>query len=125
MAHVFMPRCFDAPEGVYTGPVTVKITGNVGQTRCYAQIGGTKHTMSITLEVEQESVVTLYIYNYTSNSFVQSSEIYIDNVTVATATNEGKTYNWTIPKGVQTVNIKLEEADDDLYQAAFITVTTK
>ena len=101
-------------------PITVTITGTGDSRKCYATINGTKQYSAGTHKVNDGDTITFGIhgYNITAIGFVM-----IDGTEVLRATNDSlKTYDWTVPSGISTVEIAMEYGGS--YSYGRIEVTT-
>ena len=110
---LFLRRCY--PE--LTVDVTVTGTGNTSY--CYATIGGTTVIAAGTYTVKAGDVITFGVSG-TSSRYYGSVEI--DGITVLTVTSSKKTYDWTVPDGISSINIAL--AYNGARKYGTITVTT-
>ena len=99
--------------------IPVTITGSGNASTCYATINGKKYTAATSgVEVFPGDVITLCIYSAGKG---YNAYLYIDETRVATATNQTKTYNWTVPEGKETIDINLSAGSN--YTNIRITTT--
>ena len=85
--------------------IAVTITGSGDSDRCYATINGTKQYKAGTHEVNTGDTITFGVYGKPfGNGWVK-----IDGTIVLEATGSStKTYDWTVPSGISTVEIEME-----------------
>lgn len=99
-------------------PIAVTITGAGKSGYCYATINGTKQYSAGTHEVEAGDVITFGVYGKDSSS---PGTLTIDGTEVLRVTNNTmQTYDWTVPKGISTVEIAMAYS----LSRGTITVTT-
>ena len=97
--------------------VAVTITGTGDKSYCYATINGTKQYSAGTHEVNAGDKITFGVVG----SNINYGEVKIDGTQVLKVTSGStKTYDWTVPSGISTVEIKMN------YNFGYgrITVTT-
>ena len=84
--------------------IAVTITGKGNASYCYAKINGTKQYSAGTHEVNAGDTITFGVYgNVRDHGYVE-----IDGTQVLKATGSAtKTYNWTVPDGISTVEIAM------------------
>ena len=86
--------------------IAVTITGTGNSRYCYAIINGTKQYSAGTHEVNTGDTITFGIYGESKKNY---SLVTIDGTNVLTVSNSStKTYDWTVPNGISTVNIAME-----------------
>ena len=100
-------------------PITVTITGAGSVNYCYATINGTNQYSAGTHEVNAGDTITFGIFGRSSSTY---GLVTIDGTEVLRVTDKTtKTYNWTVPNGISTVEIAM------VYESrskGTITVTT-
>ena len=100
--------------------IAVTITGTGNSSYCYAIINGTKKYSAGTHEVNAGDTITFGVVGYRSP---YSGFVKIDGTQVLEVTSlRTKTYDWTVPSGISTVEIKLTYSSKGAYGR--ITVTT-
>ena len=100
--------------------IVVTITGSGSVNDCYAIINGTRQYRAGTHEVNAGDTITFGVYGRNSTNY---GAVTIDGTRVLKVTNEKtKTYDWTVPSGISTIEIDLETAKSFSYGR--ITVTT-
>ena len=98
---------------------SVTITGSGKATYCYAIINGTKQYSAGTYEVHVGDTITFGVYGYNTST---AGWVKIDGTEVLRVTNGSlKTYDWTVPWGISTIEIMMASQTDDYGR---ITVTT-
>ena len=86
-------------------PITVTITGAGSANYCYATINGTKQYSAGTHEVNAGDTITFGIFGRSSSTY---GFVKIDGTEVLRVTDKTtKTYNWTVPNGISTVEIAM------------------
>ena len=102
-------------------PITVTITGAGSSSRCYAIINGTKQYEAGTHEVNAGDTITFGVSGYPIlTGFVKVDGTKVLEVTTPSA----KTYDWTVPSGISTVEIAMHISSYTSAYAGRITVTT-
>lgn len=84
--------------------IAVTITGAGNSQYCYATINGTKQYSAGTHEVNAGDTITFGVFgskNYYGSVTIDGTQV----LRVITARTE--TYNWTVPNGILTVDIKM------------------
>ena len=103
-------------KAAQAGPVLVTITGTGSSTNAYTTINGNVYTSAASgVEVIQGDVISFYIKG-------SGGSVTIDGETVATGGMFAKTYDWTVPEGIQEVVIVLTLTGSG--SIGSITVTT-
>jgi hypothetical protein len=84
----------------------IAITGSGNSSYCYAIINGTKYSSATSnVEVTSGDIITFGVYGQGNNV---EGIVEINGVDVLTVTDQTtKTYNWTVPNGVEAINISL------------------
>ena len=83
--------------------IAVTITGAGDANYCYATINGTQQYSAGTHEVKAGDTITFGVYgNQKDTGYVE-----IDGANVLLARNGSKTYDWTVPDGISTVEIAM------------------
>ena len=99
--------------------IAVTITGSGNKDYCYATINGTKQYSAGTHEVYAGDTITFGVFGGTHKAY---GLVTIDGTEVLRVTGGStKTYDWTVPSGISTIEIAL------IYQSwsyGRITVTT-
>lgn len=99
-------------------PIAVTITGSGNSASCYATINGTKQYKAGTHEVNAGDTITFGVIGAGSSP----GWVEIDGIQVLRVTNrKTETYDWTVPRGISTVEIAMELIP---FSHAEITVTT-
>ena len=99
--------------------VTVKVASPGDATYCYAIINGTKRYSIGTFEVHVGDTITFGVYGYNTST---AGWVKIDGTEVLRVTNSSlKTYDWTVPCGISTIEIRMSSQTHDYGR---ITVTT-
>ena len=99
-------------------PIAVTITGAGDSSKCYAIINGTERYSAGTYEVNRGDTITFGVFGSRSHS----GYVTIDGTKVLRVTIGGtKTYDWTVPNGISTVEIAMEYKEKEYSR---ITVTT-
>ena len=108
--------------GVRKIPPKLSITGTGNSTYCYATVNGTKYSGAVSnIEVTPGDTITFGAYGYNST---YSGYVTINGSTVLSVTDRTtKTYNWTIPDGVKTINITMSYTSTSSQRRGNITVT--
>ena len=104
--------------------VTVTITGTGSSSKCYAIINGTKQYSAGTHEVNAGDTITFGVYGTSPHN---PGTVTIDGTQVLKAENKKtKTYDWTVPDGIQTIAIDMSEISSPMAGTVYseITVTT-
>ena len=99
-------------------PIVVTITGTGYSTRCYATINGTKQYSAGTHEVDAGDTITFGVCGGKSFGYVKIDGTQVLRVTEDTT----KTYDWTVPSGVSTIEIAMSYSFTG--REGEITVTT-
>ena len=100
--------------------IVVTITGTGDSSYCYAIINGTKQYSAGTHEVNAGDTIT---FGVIGNEYPYRGMVTIDGTRVLEVTSwPTKIYNWTVPSGISTVEIKLTYSSKGTYGR--ITVTT-
>lgn len=97
-------------------PITVTITGSGNSSYCYATINGTEQYSAGTHEVYAGDTITFGVGGNVYGSLT------IDGTEVTKVTGGLKTYDWTVPSGISTIEIAM--AYNTIVQSGKITVTT-
>ena len=97
-------------------PVVVTITGSGASNYCYAIINGTKQYSAGMHEVNAGDTITFGVGGTVYGSLT------IDGTEVTKVAGGLKTYDWTVPSGISTVEIAM--AYNTGLQSGKITVTT-
>ena len=98
-------------------PIAVTITGTGDSSKCYAIINGTKQYTAGTHEVYASDTITFGAWG-SGSDFVL---VIIDGTKVLeSTTNQLKTYDWTVPSDISTVEIAMAYSR----RRGTITVTT-
>ena len=101
-------------------PIAVTITGTGDSRGCYAIINGTKQYSAGTHEVNAGDTIT---FGVCGDQSPYRGKVTIDGTQVLEVTSGStKTYDWTVPSGISTVEIKLTYSSKGTYGR--ITVTT-
>lgn len=121
---VIVSRKIVLPISPYV-PVTIS-----GQTRNtnyhYAKINGTKYTAAATgIEVRKGTVIVFGVCGSPAHSN-GTGTLTIDGTTVYSATSsaDGNTYEWTVPRNISAITIKMTYGNDTGSSYGSITVTT-
>ena len=102
-------------------PITVTITGAGDSSKCYAIINGTKQYSAGTHEVYAGDTIT---FGVSGNSFL-SGLVTIDGTEVLKVNGgSAKTYDWTVPNGISTIEIAMALPSLSGTYSGKITVTT-
>lgn len=101
--------------------IAVTITGSGDSSKCYATINGTKQYSAGIHEVNAGDTITFGVLGYRFlTGFVK-----VDGTKVLEVTNPpAKTYDWTVPSGISTVEIAMALLSSEGAYAGRITVTT-
>ena len=87
--------------------ITVTITGTGDSSYCYATINGTKQYSAGTHEVNAGDTITFGVYGTSISSAYGS--LTIDGTEVLHVTDKTtQTYEWTVPRGISTIEIAME-----------------
>ena len=101
--------------------IAVTITGTGDSKYCYAIINGTKQYSAGTHEVNTGDTITFGVYGQSSMFY---GYVKIDGTEVLRVTDSStKTYDWTVPNGISTVEIAMEVGHKPR-NSGRITVTT-
>ena len=88
--------------------VAVTITGTGDSSYCYAIINGTKQYSAGTHEVNAGDTITFGVYGTSISSSAYGS-LTIDGTEVLHVTDKTtQTYEWTVPRGISTIEIAME-----------------
>ena len=101
--------------------IAVTITGSGNSSKCYAIINGTKQYNAGTHEVNAGDTITFGVCGAPAEGL--KGFVTIDGTEVLSVTSGStKTYNWTVPSGISTIEIAMQY----YYDLSFgkITVTT-
>ena len=99
--------------------IAVTITGSGSSRNCYATINGTNQYRAGTHEVNAGDTITFGV----SGSRGEHGLVTIDGTQVLKASGfSTKTYDWTVPNGISTVEIAMEYNSSS--KSGTITVTT-
>ena len=99
--------------------IAVTITGSGDSSRCYAIINGTKRYSAGTHEVYAGDTIT---FGVVGKGFPNYGWVEIDGTQVLQATNSSlKTYDWTVPNGISTVEIVMTYKTKDYGRIAVTT----
>ena len=99
--------------------IAVTITGSGSSRNCYATINGTKQHNAGTHEVNAGDTITFGV----SGSRGKHGLVTIDGTQVLEVSGSStKTYDWTMPNGISTVEIAMEYNSSS--KSGTITVTT-
>ena len=104
--------------------IAVTITGAGSASKCYAIINGTKQYSAGTYEVNSGDTITFGVFGISPRD---PGTVIIDGTEVLRVTNNStKTYDWTVPDGIQTIAIDMSEISNPMVGTvcAEITVTT-
>ena len=106
--------------------VAVTITGKGNASYCYATINGTKQYSAGTHEVNAGDTITFGVFGSNPKN---PGTVTIDGTEVLRVMNKStKTYDWTVPDGIQTIAIDMYEISPPMAGASpvysEITVTT-
>ena len=100
--------------------IAVTITGSGNADKCYATINGTKQYSAGTHEVNAGDTITFGVFGSSSHN---PGTVTIDGTEVLRVSNKStKTYDWTVPNGISTVEIAMEYNSSS--KSGKITVTT-
>ena len=100
--------------------VSVTITGSGNSASCYATINGTKQYEASTHEVNAGDTITFCVIGNSNPG--NPGWVEIDGTQVLQATSSSqKTYDWTVPSGISTIEIALNYKS---WSYGRITVTT-
>ena len=99
--------------------VAVTITGSGDSSSCYATINGTKQYKAGTHEVNAGDTIIFGVHGNPSSFY---GSVTIDGTQVLKVTNGSKTYDWTVPSGISTIEIAMKYNSSSWYGR--ITVTT-
>ena len=100
--------------------VTVTITGSGDSSKCYAIINGTKQYSAGTHEVNAGDTITLGVYGIPENGF--NGFVKIDGTEVLRVTSaKTKTYDWTVPSGISTIEIAMQYYYDLRFSRIIVT----
>lgn len=104
-------------------PIAVTITGSGNLSYCYTTINGTKQDEAGTHEVNAGDTITFGVYGIVSP---YHGSVTIDGTQVLEVTNGStQTYDWTVPIGIQTVEIAMKYTGSSMgLRYGKITVTT-
>lgn len=116
MANAFFKR-----RPLVSTKVIAEITGTGHTSRCYAEIGGTKHAAAVSdIEVLPGDVITFLVRGRSST---HAGQVVIDGSTVLSVTSQTtRTYEWTVPANISKIAIALSYNSSRGYGT--ITVTT-
>ncbi len=99
--------------------IVVTITGSGDEDYCYATINGTKQYGAGTHEVSAGDTITFGVFGGRDTDY---GTVTIDGTEVLRATDKKtKTYDWTVPSGISTVEIAMAY---EVRNKSTITVTT-
>ena len=99
--------------------IAVTITGSGNADKCYATINGTKQYSAGTHEVNAGDTITFGVSGATPT---KPGSVTIDGTKVLNVTSGStKTYDWTVPSGISTVEIEMTTPSAS---SGTITVTT-
>ena len=99
--------------------IAVTITGSGNKYYCYATINGTKQYSAGTHEVHAGDTITFGVFGGTHKVY---GLVTIDGTEVLRVTGGStKTYDWTVPNGISTIEIAMEYISN---KGGTITVTT-
>lgn len=102
--------------------IVVTITGSGNSSKCYAIINGTKQYSAGTHEVNAGDTITFGVSGHPEfPGFVKVDGTKVLEVTKPSA----KTYDWTVPSGISTVEIAMTFLSSSGIYAGTITVTTE
>ena len=100
-------------------PIAVTITGTGDSRKCYAIINGTTQYTAGTHEVYAGDTIT---FGVVGRAFPNYGSVIINKTEVLIVTEfTAKTYDWTVPNGISTVEIAMVYSKKGIGQ---ITVTT-
>lgn len=103
-------------------PVAVTITGSGDADICYATINGTKQYRAGTHEVNDGDTITFGVYG---ESIMYYGSVTIDGTQVLRVMSGSlKTYDWTVPNGISTIEIAMSYTIGARQDHGRITVTT-
>ena len=103
-------------------PIAVTITGSGNETTCYAIINGTKQYSAGTHEVNVGDTITFGVYGVNTRN---PGSVTIDGTEVLKVTDGStQTYDWTVPRGISTVEIAMALTTTSTGSTGTITVTT-
>lgn len=98
-------------------PITVTITGSGEADKCYATINGTQQYSAGTHEVNAGDTITFGVHGSNVPGYVK-----VDGTKVLEVTNPSvKTYDWTVPRGISTVEIAMEYSSRPIYGRIIVT----
>ena len=102
--------------------IAVTITGTGDADICYATINGMKQYSAGTHEVNAGDTITFGVYG---KSYTYYGSVTIDGTKVLKVTNASlKTYDWTVPNGISTIEIAMSYTIVAPREHGTITVTT-
>lgn len=108
-----------ASRQIVLPPITVTITGTGNSRLCYATINGVNQYQAGTHEVNTGDTITFGVFG----GIKASGTITIDGTQVLEVRdNSTKTYDWTVPSGISTVEIAMTYNSKNMQ--GIITVTT-
>lgn len=97
--------------------VSVTITGSGNSASCYATINGTKQYEAGTHEVNAGDTITFGVSGSYASGYVK-----VDGTKVLEVTDISvKTYEWTVPRGISTVEIAMEYSPSPVYGRIIVT----
>ena len=102
-------------------PIAVTITGTGDVDDCYATINGTKQYGAGTHEVYAGDTITFGVRGTNNMNY---GLITIDGAEVLRVESGSETYNWTVPRGISTIEIAMKYIDKSPFVIGQITVTT-
>ena len=102
-------------------PIAVTITGTGQVGYCYAIINGTKQYRAGTHEVYAGDTITFGVYGSSSSAY---GSVTIDGTQVLrVADRTKKTYHWTVPDGISTVEILMIYQNKPVYGRIIVTTS--
>lgn len=113
---------FASRQIVIPTPITVTITGSGYSSYCYATINGTEQYSAGTHEVNARDTITFGVYGINSSLY---GSVKIDGTQVLKVEDGStKTYDWTVPRGIATIEIAMKSFAISNNRYGKITVTT-
>ncbi len=116
---VFASRQIVMP--VVQTPIAVTITGTGNRSSCYAIINGTKQYSAGTHEVNAGYTIIFGVYGdrrYSGTVTINGTEV------LRVTDGSTQTYDWTVPNGIQTIEIAMALQATSTGSTGTITVTT-
>ena len=102
--------------------VAVTITGSGNPRYCYATINGTNQYEAGTYEINTGDTITFGVHGESSPYY---GLVTIDGTQVLKVkSGSTKTYNWTVPSGISTIEITMKYTSPSSTRNGRITVTT-